>query len=419
MIKVPRLSSLRKISPACRVVVLGQFAASVGAGMYITGAAVYFVRNVGLSASQVGAGLSAAALAGLSACVIAGRLADRLGARTVAVAAGLCAVPPLLVMTQVRSFWAFVLAAATLGVAVYSLDVARGALIAAVAGTGQEARLASYDRSAFNTGFSVGLLFAGVAITVGSRTSFVVLFIGDAAALATAALITLRLPRAAGRREAQAKAKVAYRDLPYLLVGQISSMTRLGDVILTVGLPLWLILRTHAPRGLAAWLLAVNTVLVVTLQARATRRAGTINGAAQLQRRAFVVLAAACVIIIPTHYLSAWAAAIVLGAVTVLLTAGELWGEGAWFTLRYALAAPDAQGEYGGVFALGQAVPGVAGPVLVTTLAVTIGIPGWLILAGVFVIFAVICRGPLERARQGSHRAGMMAAPSADETAIS
>jgi len=58
------------------------------------------------------------------------------------------------------------------------------------------------------------------------------------------------------------------------------------------------------------------------------------------------------------------------------------------------------------VFALGQAVPGVAGPVLVTTLAVTVGVVGWLALAGIFAVCAAVCRYPAEWAQRGRSKAG-------------
>jgi hypothetical protein len=141
--------------------------------------------------------------------------------------------------------------------------------------------------------------------------------------------------------------------------------------------------------------LIANTVLVVALQVRVTRRANSTEGAAQLQQWAFLALALACLIISPSSHLDAFPAAGVLLAGTVLLTFGEMWGEGAWWSLRYNLASPSAQGAYGAAFALGQVGPSVLGPVLVTSLAVDLGTPGWLILTAIFLIFAALNRRPV------------------------
>jgi hypothetical protein len=244
-----------------------------------------------------------------------------------------------------------------------------------------------YTRSAFNAGFSLGLLGAGVAISVGTRPAYLSLFAGEAATLILTALILLRIPRdrPTASRDPGERPAAALRDLPYMLVAQVSGLTRLGDTILTLGIPLWIVTRTVAPHGLAAWLLIVNTLLVVLLQVRATRRASSATGATQIQRWAFIALALACLTLSPTARLGAVAATGLLLASTVLLTFGEIWGEGAWWSLRYDLASPDAQGAYGAAFELGQAAPGVLGPVLITSLALGLGASGWLILAGIFL----------------------------------
>lgn len=41
-------------------------------------------------------------------------------------------------------------------------------------------------------------------------------------------------------------------DVPYLVVAQVSGIVRIGPTALAVGLPLWLVVHTDAPRALAA-----------------------------------------------------------------------------------------------------------------------------------------------------------------------
>jgi hypothetical protein len=367
--------------------VLASFVESLGAGLYMTGSSIYFVRSVGLSASHVGIGLAAATLVGLTAGVPIGKLTDRTSARNVMIALMVLSVPLLATLTQVKSFWEFLPAVAALGVPVMGFETTRGVLMARVAGPSGATKLAMYTRSAFNAGFSLGLLGAGVAISVGTRPAYLYLFAGEAATLILTALILLRIPRdrPTASSDPGERPAAALRDLPYMLVAQVSGLTRLGDTILTLGIPLWIVTRTVAPHGLAAWLLIVNTLLVVLLQVRATRRASSATGATQIQRWAFIALALACLALSPTASFGAVAATGLLLASTVLLTFGEIWGEGAWWSLRYDLASPDAQGAYGAAFELGQAAPGVLGPVLITSLALGLGASGWLILAGIFL----------------------------------
>jgi hypothetical protein len=395
-----RLAAWRDIPGDDRTIVLASFVNSLGACLYTAGSSVYFVRSVGLSVSQVGIGVAAAALLGLVAGVPVGKLTDRASARNVTATLMLAGVPLVALLSQVRSFWGFLAMTAALGVPVMGFEVARGVLIARVAGVSGATRLALYTRSAFNAGFSVGLLGAGVIISIGTRAAYLTLFAAEAATLILGGLIFLRIPRdrpAPLQRHGE-RMTTALRDLPYMLVAQVSGLTRLGDTILTIGLPLWIVTRTVAPRGFAAWLLIANTLLVAALQVRVTRRASSAAGAAQIQRWAFVALALACLALGPTGHLGALSATLLLLASTVLLTLGEIWGEGAWWSLRYNLACPDAQGAYGAAFALGQAGPGLLGPVIVTSVAIGLGTSGWLILAAFFLGCAAINRLPVQLA---------------------
>ena len=393
-----RLASLRAVPRHVKTVLIVSFLSSLGAGLYVTGSSVYFVRSVGLSPVQVGFGLSAAALLGVTAGIPIGRLADSRGARNVTVTLLVFAIPVLIALTQVRSFWSFLPAAAVFGVLLMGSDVGLSALMAELVGSAGAARLAVYARSAFNVGFSVGLLGAGVIIAIGTRSAYLFLFTGDGITIAlTCCLMLVRFPptRSEPAQDTGKPRQSALRDLPYLLVAQISGLTRLGDTILTVGIPLWIVTRTTAPRALAAWLLVANTLLVAALQARVTRHVDNPQGAARIQRWGFIALMLACLVISPSAHLVAWLAVTTLLAGTVALTFGEMWGEGAWWFLRYSLAPQTAQGAYGGVFALGQAIPGVIGPVLVTALGVDLGAAGWIMLAVIFLLCAVLGQWPV------------------------
>src|SRR5262249_45895216 len=110
----------------------------------------------------------------------------------------------------------------------------------------------------------------------------------------------------------EARKRSALRDLPYLAVAQVSGITRLGETVLTVALPLWIVRHTHAPRALAAWVITINTIMIVMLQVRATRGADTTSGTTRIQRWSFFALTSACLIAGVTGGMSTVAAIAVL-----------------------------------------------------------------------------------------------------------
>ena len=324
-----------------RVIVTVSLVSSVGFGLYLSGSAVYFVRSVGLDPVQVGVGLSVAGLAGLPFGILVGRLADRFGSREVTLV--LCAAQAvfLLAATQVRSFAAFLVVIVLLGCTESGTDVGRQAIISAVLEGADRVRVSAYSRSVFNAGFTVGVLAAGIAIGVDTRLGYMLLLLGNAATATAVCLLYLRLPRLPGARAGPAGWS-ALRDVPYLLLAQTSGLTRLGGTVLSIGLPIWVVTHTEAPRPVAAWLIGVNTVLVMLLQVRASRGASTLAGATRLQRWSFVALALTCVVAGLAGGVSRWPAVALLVLAALLVTLGELWGESARWLLRYEMAAPTA-----------------------------------------------------------------------------
>lgn len=377
-----------------RIIVLISLISSVGMGLFMSGSAVYFVRSVGLSPTQVGVGLSCGGVAGLALGVPIGHLADSYGPRLVTRALTAFLAVLLVAATQVHSYVLVLVILTLLGVVEAGTDVGRGAIISALVGAEDRVRVSAYSRSVFNAGFSVGVLAAGVAIGVDNRPAYLSLMLGNALTAISCWVLYARLPQIPGNRadEDSPSMMLALRDLPYVAVAQVTGLTRLGAAVLTVGMPLWVVEHTDAPRPLAAWLITINTLLVVLLQVRAARGATTVAAVTRLQLYAFVALVLACVAAAFTADLGRWPAVALLVVVTVLLTMGELWGESARWLLRYELAPDSAQGQYGGVFQLGTAVPTVAGPAMVTALTDHLTLAGWLVIAAVFAVGVVLTR---------------------------
>jgi MFS family permease len=388
---------------------------ATGTGMFLTVSVLFFTRFVGLAAGSVALGLSLAGLAAMIGAVPLGKLGDHFGYRRVwvlvtAVQAVVYAAYPF-----VRTFPEFVALAAVASLAEVGGSPIRGAYLSRIAGQGQRVRARAYNQAVSSAGWALGALGAGVALGVGTRAAYVSLVLADATSFAIAAVILLTLPAvpparslsaesaAAGsagaepadtasagtvpagsgsssRQARAARPRPVLRDPRYLTVCVLNGLLMTYGAILTVGLPLWIVRRTHAPAWTVAGTFLASTLLVVTLQVRASRGTDTVDGAARGVRKTGALLLAACLVFASTTALPAPGAIIVLSAGCVLLTLGEMLQQAGGWSLSYGLAPEDRQGEYLGAFAMGTRIYDSLGPILVTSLILGLGQLGWTLL---------------------------------------
>jgi hypothetical protein len=245
-----------------------------------------------------------------------------------------------------------------------------------------------------------------VALSIGTRAAYVSLVLADAASFAIAALILLTLPEAPPAPAAAPSAGVpparprpVLHDGRYLTVCVLNGLLMTYGAILTVGLPLWIVRRTHAPAWTVAGAFLVETLLVITLQVRASRGLDTVPGATRGIRKAGILLLAACLVLAVTSALPAAGAVIVLGAGCVLLAGAETLQSAAAWSLSYGLAPEDRQGEYLGAFAMGTRIYDTLGPILAAAVILGLGQLGW---AGLGLLYAGLALGLSAAARWAS-----------------
>jgi MFS family permease len=126
--------------------------------------------------------------------------------------------------------------------------------------------------------------------------------------------------------------------------------------------------------------------MIVLLQVRASRGSDDLAVIRRSVRRCGLAFAIAAVIFLSAHWLSPVLAFLVLAVAVVIHTVGELWQAGAAFGLSFELAPAHAQGQYQGLFGMGTGLAQTVGPALLTLLTITWGPPGWLVVAGFFLI---------------------------------
>ena len=339
----------------------------------------------------MGIGLTISALVGVLASAPSGYLADRVGPRGVQVGALFVAGTLTIGLIAVRSFPTFVLVGAATALADAVERGARGALIAGAIPADQRVRTRAYLRATTNVGISVGAVLGGFAIAADTRSGYVALILASAAASLAAAVVFLRLPTVAPvAAPANGPRLVALRDRPFLAFTLVDGLMSMHFSLLTIALPLWIAGHTRAPIWMISALTLVNTMLVVLLQVRAAgaaehparsrpRRPPSGRGhrpglrTLRRQRRA-------------AHRRRgrpAWprvARARHRGAVALRRRLGDLLRAG---TSGRPGAVP------GGV-RHGLQLGKMLAPVVVTTLALGWGVPGWLVLGGLFLLLGAL-----------------------------
>ncbi|WP_170284947.1 MFS transporter [Kribbella amoyensis] len=362
---------------------------AVGSGFFLAGNAVFFTTIVGLSAAQVGLGLSIAGALGFFAAVPLGTIADRVGPLRAWILAALVEGCVYLTYPLARGFAAFVVIVTALALAESAGNSARGAYTLDAFGPAERVRVMAYNRSALNLGFTVGALLGGVALASGNRTVTLIVPVLAGLLMLLTALLVSRLPASRRERGGEQRSRYAVlRDRPFLLVSLLNGVLGSHQVLLMIVFPLWLVERTDAPRAVLAWLLALNTVLAVGLQVWAARGADTVRGSVRSSRVAAGAIAAACLVIPISSVTEAWVTITLLAAAYVALTFGELFQSAGYWGLVSELSPVDQRPQYQGAFRLGLQLQSIVGPAAFTLLAVTWSPLGWLPLAALIVLAA-------------------------------
>ena len=374
------------------VLALSQLTNAIGDGAYIVCSVLYFTRIVGLSATQLGVGLTVSWTAGFLAGVPLGHLADRWGARRTAVALALGTSASVGAFLFVRTFPWFVLAACCYACCQCGLLSARQALLAALVQPHERTGVRAYLAAATNAGLAIGAAIGGLALRFDTAPGYLAIFAMDTVGFAVAGCLLLRVP-SVGAVAAQVRGRMlaVLADRPYAVLSFLNMVMQLRIPIMSIALPLWIVERTHAPAWVLSAVLVLNTVAVMLWQVRVSRRVRDLTSAGVVLRRSGVLLMVSCLVFALSGLgVPGWVAAGVLLLAAALQVAGEMMqSAGAW-EISFGLAPAHRQGQYQGLFGTGTAVARALGPVLVTALVIGWGTAGWLVLGGLFLVAGLL-----------------------------
>ncbi|MGW7205932.1 MFS transporter [Streptomyces sp. NPDC054837] len=376
---------------------------AVGTGAFLAVSVPFITRSVDLSEGQLGLGLTVSAAIALATAIPIGVLADRIGPKKVLVWLSVWRCAWFVAYPFVQNLWQFLTVVCLLGLVDKASAPMSQALVGQVTKAEDRVRAVAILRSLRNVGFTVGALLGGIGLLIDNRAGYAAILLLNAASFAVLALLAARLPiLSAPAKSLRRRFSVrVLRDVPFLSFTGINAVLTMHMTLLSIGIPLWIVGHTDVPSAVIAPLVAVNTVLAVALQVRASRDTDTMTGVARALTRAGLSLALCCVLLVVAPKLPVVLAVGVLLLAMVALTGGELFQSAGGWGGSYLLAAPHEEGVYLSVFWLGVAVQQIAAPILVSVV-VTTGTTGWVVLAALFAVCGLaaplLCRWAQKRA---------------------
>lgn len=385
---------------------------AVGDGAFYTASAVFFVQIVGLTAPQVGVGITVGLVASFLVAVPAGKLADRIGPQRMWVIGAAGTASMFLVWPFINDFAPFLAMSVVLEVVRTAGDSGRGAYVLDVVPRKQRVDSRAYMYAALNLGFTAGAGLGGIALATNSDPVIRALPWLTAILLSANAYWISRLPRAEHQQRPQPMEEAieqaieeaveqtvtqtgappvpgALRNPGFLLTQFFAGIMGTNQVLLTIVIPLWLVTQTDAPPVLLAFLFGTNTVMCVLLPMATARTVRDLPTALRATRISGAFFVGSCVITLFTHDTVGWLtiSLIWLGHLTV--TGAELFLSAAGWLFESELSDPARRGEYQGASDLAGTLGYVGAPALYTYLALEWGSTGWLIIGAIVAVAAV------------------------------
>jgi MFS family permease len=365
---------------------------ALGEGTFMTGSAVFFTQIVGLSAAQIGLGLTIAGIAAFVAALPMGKLVDRFGPKRMWAVSASGQAAMFTLWPFITGFEGYVGMAVGMEVIGALGGAAYGAYTIDVLPADERVTSRAYLYSALNVGFTLGSMLGGIALAFHSNDVLHTLPWFTALVFLVNAVAIGRLPKAAhderspGDRKVKIPGPGPLRNLGWLITTFVVGVFWTNQVLLNVVIPLWLVEKTDAPRVLLAFLFGTNTVMCIFLPMVTSRGIKDVPTALRAVRISSVFFVVSCIIMLATHDTVGWVtiALVWLGHVTV--TGAELYLSAASWSFEAELMDPRQRGAYQGAAELSGTLGKVWAPALYTFLAMNWGGGGWLLIAAIVVV---------------------------------
>lgn len=397
---------VRPPSPLAGRLALQSLLFAVGEGTFMAGSAVFFTQVVGLSAAQVGLGLTFAGIAAFIAAYPAGKIADRIGPKRAWAISAAGQGAMFTAWPFIDSFAGYVAMAVVMD-AIGSLGgAAHGAYTIDVLPPGERVKSRAYMYSALNVGFTLGSLMGGIALAFESLTVMQLLPLFTAVAFMVNAFFITRLPKAPHDLKTTEERKVRVpgpgplKNPGWMLGTFFLGTLWTNQVILNLVIPLWLVEKTDAPWVVLAFLFGTNTVMCIFLPMAAARGIKDNATALRAIRISTVFFIVSSVITLSTHETVGMVTIVLFFLGHITLTGAELYLSAASWTFEAELMDPRRRGEYQGAAELSGTLGRVWAPAAFTFLAMNWGATGWLVIAGIITVAALALHPATHLARR-------------------
>jgi MFS family permease len=380
---------------------------ALGEGTFMAGSAVFFTQVVGLTAAQVGLGLTIAGVAAFVAAYPMGMLVDRIGPKRCWAISSVGQASMFAVWPFIHSFGQYVAMAVVMEVIGALGGTAHGAYTIDVLPPGERVKSRAYMYSALNVGFTLGSLVGGIALAFESITLLTAVpWFTAAVFMFNAYNIATRLPKAphdlktADERKVKIPGPGPMRNVGWLATELFAGMLWTNQVILNLVIPLWLVEKTDAPWVVLAFLFGTNTVMCIFLPMAAARGVKDTRTALRAIRVSTVFFVLSCVVTLSTHESAGWVTITLFFVGHITLTGAELFLSAASWTFEAELMDPRRRGEYQGASELSGTLGRVWAPGAFSFLAMNWGATGWLVIAAIITAAAAALHPATTMARR-------------------
>jgi MFS family permease len=339
-----------------------------------------------------------------------GRWVDRVGAKHAWVWMAAAQAALYFLWPAINGFLTFLLMMAAMSVVESTMRAGRNAYQIAIFPREQRVASQAYMRAARNVGYTLGALLAGLALALDSDTAMELVPLLTGALLVGNTVWVWRLPPLPAAAPAPEPALgealehagergSALKNTGFLWMSIFNGVLSTHGVLLNTVNQNWHVERTDAPRVLLAWLFGTNTVMAVLLQVAAARGVTTVGQSLRAQYRGAACFVLSCGIVLVTHDTTGWLTIALVWVGHVTVTGAELFQSAGMWGLVAELSDPERLGDYQGVSSLGYTLGEVWAPALYTFLAMSMGAPGWIVIA-LIVVAAAFAIGPASHAAE-------------------
>lgn len=366
---------------------------AVGSGVWMPVSMLYFLAVTPLTLVQVGTAMSLASLLTLPITLVVGGVVDRYGAKRVLQLGNVLQAVGFTAYPFAHSLPAVVVVVALAAAGRTAFWGSYAPMVAAISEPGEREMWFGFLGALRNSGFAIGGLLAGAAITVGTAAAYQGVVVLNAVSFVASFLLMAGVTghdRATASGGAGGGWGVVLRDRGYRwLLGSNFGYAMTG-MALNIAMPVYIVRMLGLPGWVSGGVFVINTVLIgvgqgLVVQAMTGRtRSRIVVLAAGFSAASFLMLLGA------GRLAAAVAVAVVLLA-AVVYTLGEMTGGPVLSTLAAESAPVPVRGRYLATYQLSWNSASTVAPVLFAWLLDRGAAPAWLALAGIAGVGAACC----------------------------